>query len=176
MQITTISVTKEVNLDKCTNSPPPPHPLSMVIMSLVNYTGRTWSSSPSPLTPGHGLDLYYKHSLPPPTIPAKNLGAPHITTLNTTTPMPASFANEPPNLNAYLDFSHQLTYDGANPNHPQTKHSMVTPTLHPHQVYIHFNYLVSAFQKHIAYYYAIILVRSNFIPQPLCLTYSFVTS
>jgi hypothetical protein len=57
MQITTFSVMNEANLDVHTNPPPPPHPSSTVMMSLANCIEKTWSASPSPLTPGHHLDL-----------------------------------------------------------------------------------------------------------------------
>jgi hypothetical protein len=135
---------------------------------------KTWSSSPSPLTPGHNSDLCYKHSSPPPTIPVRNPGAPHTPTLNITSPMPTSCTNKPPNHHAHLVSSHQPNYVGVNPPHPHSKHSLGTHTLRPHQVYIHFNSLDSAFQKHLAHYYEMLPVRSNFLPPPLHLTYFFI--
>jgi hypothetical protein len=67
MQTTIFSVANKAHLDACTNPPPPPHLSSTLMMSLVNYTKKTGSSSPSPLTHEHGLVPCYKHSSPPPT-------------------------------------------------------------------------------------------------------------
>jgi hypothetical protein len=89
-----------------------------------------------------------------------------------TAPMPASCTNKPPNHHAHLVSSHQPTNIGVNLPHPHATHSLVTYTLHPHQVYIHFNSLDSAFQKHLAHYYAMLPVRSNFLPLPLHSTYT----
>ena len=162
MQIRTFSITNEVTLEVCTNPPPPPPHSSMVMMSLVEYTVRTWSSSPSVLIAGQSLDLCYKPSSPPPTIPA-NPGRPHTTTLNTTTPMPTSCANKPHNHNALLGKStHQLTYNGAHPPCPHTTHSLIAPTLHPHRVFVHFNFSNSAWQKSIVCYYSMLPVCSHF--------------
>jgi hypothetical protein len=172
MHITTFSIMNKANLDVHTNPPPPPHPSFTVMTSLAKCIKKTWSSSLSPLTPGHNSDLCYKHSSPPPTIPVRNPGAPPTPTLNITTPMPTSCTNEPPNHHAHLVSSHQPTYVGVNPPHPHAKKSLVTHTLHSHQVYIHFNSLDSAFQKHLAHYYAMLPVRSNFLPLPLHLTYT----
>ncbi len=171
MQITTYSIMNKANLNVCTNPPPPPPLSSMVMMSLTNCIEKTWSSSPSPLTPGYNLDLCYKHSPPPPTIPIRNPGAPHTPTLNITAPMPTSCTKKPPNHHAQLVSSHQPTYIGVNP-HPHTKYSLVTLTLHPHQVYTHFNSSDSAFSKHLACYYIMPPVCSNFLPPPLHLTYT----
>jgi hypothetical protein len=104
----------------------------------------------------------------------RNPGAPHTPTLNITTPTQTSCTNKPPSHHAHLVSSHQLTYIGVNPLHQYAKHSLITLTLHPHQVYIHFNFnsLDSAFQKHLACYYAMLPVRSNFFPPPLYLTYT----
>ncbi len=125
-----------------------------------------------PLSQSCSVIIYHStHSSPPPTIPAKNPGAPHTTTINTTAPMPTLCTNEPPNHHAHLGYSLQLTYNGANLPHPHAKHSLVTPTMHQHWVYIHVNSLDSAFQRHIACYYAMPSVHSTFIPQPLYLTY-----
>ncbi len=90
IQTTIFSVMNEANLDVCTNPSPPPHLSSTVMMSSANYTEKTWSSSPSPLTPGHGSVPCYKHSSPPPTTLDKNPGAPHTPTINTTDPTPTS--------------------------------------------------------------------------------------
>jgi hypothetical protein len=147
MQITTFSIINEANLDVHTNPSPPPHPSFIVMMSLAKCIEKTWSSSPSPLTPGHDSDLCYKHSSPQPTIPVRNPAAPHTPTLNITTPMPTSCTNKPPNHHAHLVSTHQRTYIGVNPSHPHAKHSLVSHTLTPHQVYIHFNSLDSAFQN-----------------------------
>ena len=89
------------NLDVCTSPPPPIHLSSTVMRSLANSTEKTWSFSLSHLTPGHGLAQCYMHSLPPPTILAKNPGAPHTLTINITDPMPTSFTNAPPNHHAH---------------------------------------------------------------------------
>ncbi len=167
MQITTFSIVNKANLNVHTNPPPPPHPSFMVMMSLAKCIKKTWSSSPSPLTSGHDSDLCYKHSSLPPTIPVRNPGAPHTPTLNITAPMSTSCTNEPPDHLAHLVSSHQPTYDGVNPPHPHAKHSLVIHTLHPHQVYIHFNSLDSAFQKHLALYYAMLPIHSNFLTPPL---------
>jgi hypothetical protein len=135
MQIITFSVMIEANLDVHTNPPPPPHVSSMVMMSLASCIKKTWSSSPPPLTPGHDLDLCYKHSSPPSTIPIRNPGTPHPPTLNITGPMPTSCMNEPPKNHAHLVSSHQPTYVGVDSPHPHIEHFLVTHTLHPHQVY-----------------------------------------
>jgi hypothetical protein len=95
------------------------------------------------------------------TILVRNPGAPHTPTLNITAPMPTSRTNEPPNHHAHLVSSHQPTYVGVNLPHPHVKHSLVTHTLHPHQVYIHFNSLDSAFQKHLAHYYLYVPTSSH---------------
>ncbi len=120
----------------------------------------------------HRTDLCYKHSSKPPTIPVRNPGAPHTPTLNITAPMPTSCTNEPPNHHAHLVSSHEPTYVGVNPPHPHAKYSLVTHTLHPHQVNIHFNSSDSAFQKHLAHFYAMLPIRCNFLPLPLHLTYT----
>jgi hypothetical protein len=106
MQITTFSIMNKANLGIHTNPPPPPHPSFMVMMSLAKCIKKTWASSPSPLTPGQDLDLCYKHSSPPPTIPIRNPGTPHTPPLNITTPMPSSCTNKPPNHHAHLVSSH----------------------------------------------------------------------
>jgi hypothetical protein len=122
------------------------------------------------LTPGHGSVPCYKHSSPPPTTLDRNPGAPHTPTMNTTDPTPTSCTSAPPNHHAHLGSSYQLTSDGTNLPQPHGEHSMATPTLHPHQAYIHLNSSYSAFQMHTAHYYVMPPVRSNFIPQPLHLT------
>jgi hypothetical protein len=179
MQITTFSIMNKANLDIHTNSPPHPHLSSTVMMILANYIKKTWSSSPSPLAPGpgHSLDLCYKHSSPPPTIPVRNPGAPHTPRLHITAPTPTSCTNKPPNHHAHSVSSHQPTYVRVNLPHPHAEHSLVTPTLYPYQVYIHLNFSDSAFQKHSAHYYAMLPVCSNFLPPPLHSTYlySFLT-
>ena len=73
MQITTFNITIKVDLDKSTNPPPLPHPSSTVMLPLANYAEITWSSFPSPLTPGRGSVPCYKDSSPPPIIPAKKI-------------------------------------------------------------------------------------------------------
>jgi hypothetical protein len=114
---------------------------------LANSTRKTWSLSISPFTPGpgHGLAQCYRHSLPPPTIPAKNPGAPHTLTKNITDPMPTSCMNAPPNHHAHLGSSYTPTSDGRNLHHQYGRRSLATPTLHPHQVYIHSNSSDSAY-------------------------------
>ena len=78
MQTTTFNAMNVVNLDVCTISPPHPIHLSSTVMrSSVNSIKETWYSFLSPLTRGHDLAQCYRHSSPPPTTPAKNLGAPH---------------------------------------------------------------------------------------------------
>ncbi len=114
--------------------------------------------------------MLLKHSSAPPTILDRNPGAPHTPTINTTDPTPTSCTSVPPNHHAHLGSSYQLTSDGTNLPQPHGKHSMATPTLHPHQAYIHFNSSDSAFQRHTAHYYVMPPVRSDFIPQPLHLT------
>jgi hypothetical protein len=154
------------------------HPSTPFIHSddvIGNLYQKTWSSSPSPFTPGLNTDLCYKHSSPPPTIPIRNPGTQHTPALNITTPMPTSCTNKPSNHHAHLVSTHQPTYVGVNPPHPHAKHSLVTHTLHPHQVYMHFKSSDLAFQKHLACYYAMLPIRSNFLPLPLHLTYSFLT-
>ena len=75
--------------------------------------------------------------------------------------------NVRPNHHAHLGSSRQLASDGANLPCPHAKHSLETPTSHPHQVYIHFNSSDSAFQRCIAHCYVMLPIRSNFIPQQL---------
>ena len=137
--------------------------------SLANSTEKTWSFSLSHLTPGHGLAQCYMHSLPPPTILAKNPGAPHTLTINITDPMPTSFTNAPPNHHAHSGSWYPPTSDGHNLHHQHDGRSLATPTLHPHQVYkVLSNSSDSAYLMHtIAHYYEMLPVRSNFIPQPL---------
>ena len=170
MQTTIFSVANKAHLDACTNPPPPPHLSSTLMMSLVNYTKKTGSSSPSPLTHEHGLVPCYKHSSPMPTSVNRNLGAPHTPTINTTDPIPTPCMSAPPNHHAHLGSSYQPTSNGANLPQPHGKHSMATPTLHPNQAYIQFNSLDSAFERHTTHYFVMLPVRSNFIPQPLHLT------
>jgi hypothetical protein len=117
----------------------------------VNYTVKTWYLSLSPLTPGHDLDQCYSHSSPPPTIHAKNLGAHHILTINTTDPTPTSCTNEPPNHHAHSGSSHPQTSDGHNPHHQHGGHSLVTHTKHPHQASILSNSSDLAYLKSKAY-------------------------
>jgi len=129
---------------------------------------KTWSSSPSKLTPGHNLVPCCKHSSPPPTISVfRNPGQPHKPTINITDQMPTSCTNAHPNNHAHLGSLRQPASDGANLLRPHAKHSLETPTLHPHQVYIHFNTSDSAFQRHIAHCYVMLPVSANFIPQHL---------
>jgi hypothetical protein len=96
---------------------------------------------------------------------------PHTPTINITNQMLTSCVNAPPNHHAHLGSSLQLTSDGANLPRPLAEHSLETPTPHPHQVYIHSNSLDSAFQRRIACYYVMLLVRFNFIIQHLHLTF-----
>jgi hypothetical protein len=139
----------------------------------ANSTGKTWSLSLSPLTPGHNLvQCYYRHSSPPPTIPAKNPVAPLTPTANITEPMPTSCTNTPPNHHAHLGFSHQPTSDGrSNLPRQHDGRSLATPTPHPNQVYILSNSSDSAYLMHTAHYYVMLPVHSNFIPQPLHFTF-----
>jgi len=156
------------NLDGHTNPPPPPHISSTVMKSFVigKLKKKIWSSSPSPL-------LCYKHSSPPPNIPIRNPGIPHTPTLNITTPTQTSCTSKPPNHHVvHLVSSHQPAYVRVNPPHPHVKDSLVIHTLHPHQAYILFNSLNSAFQKYLACCYSMIPVHSNFFPQSLHLTYT----
>ena len=163
------------NLDVCTSPPPPIHHSSTVMRSSANSTEKIWYSSLSPLTPGHDLVQCYSHSSPPPTIHAKNLGAPHILTTNITDPTPISCTNAPPNHHALLESSHPPTSDGHNPHHQHAEHSSVTPTQHPHQVFILSTSSDLAYLKHTAHYYVTLHVRSNFIPQPPHLTYTLTS-
>ena len=135
--------------------------------SSANSTVKTWSLSLSPLTPGHGLAQCYMHSLPPPTIHAKNLGAPHTLTPNITDPTPTSCTNGPPNHHAHSGSSNLSTSDGCNLHHQHDGRYLATPTLHPHQVYILSNSLDSAYLRHTAHYYEMLPVCSNFITQDL---------
>jgi len=138
MQTTIFNTMNTKNLDICTSpSPPAIHLSSTLMRSLANSTKIAWSLSLSPLTPGHGLAQCYRHSLPPPTIPAKNPGAPHTLTINITDPMPTSFTNAPPNHHAHSgSSSYPPTSDGRNLHHQHDGRSLATPTLLPHQVYI----------------------------------------
>ena len=141
--------------------------------SSANSTKKTWSLFLSPLTPGHDcLVQCYRHSSPPPTIPAKNSGAPLTPTTNITDPMPTSCTNAPPNHHAHLGFSHPPTSDRCNLPHQHDRRSLATtPTPHPHQVFILSNSSDSAYLRHTAHYYVTLTVHSNFIPQPLHLTF-----
>ena len=132
MQTTTFNAMKTVNLDVCTSPPPPIHISSTAMRSSVNSTKKTWYSFLSPLTPGHGLARCYRHSSSPPTIPAKNLGAPHTLTPNITNPMPTSCMNVPTNHHAHSGFSYLPTSDGHNLHQQHDGRSLVTPILHPH--------------------------------------------
>ena len=132
MQTTTFNAMNAVNLDVCTSPPPPIHISSTAMRSLANSTKKTWYSFLSPLTPGHGLARCYRHSSSPPTIPAKNLGAPHTLTPNITDPMPTSCMNAPTNHHAHSGFSYLPTSDGHNLHHQHDGRSLVTPILHPH--------------------------------------------
>ena len=145
MQTTIFNAMIAANLDVCTSPPPPIHLSSTVMRSLANSTEKTWSFSLSHMTPGHGLAQCYMHSLPPPTILAKNPGAPHTLTKNITGPMPTSCMNAPPNHHAHLGSSNMPTSDGRNLHHQYDRRSLATPTLHPHQVYIHSNSSDSAY-------------------------------
>ncbi len=129
-------------------APPPIHLSSTAMRSSANSTKETWSLSLSPLTPGHSLAQCYRHSLPPPTIPTKNPGAPHTLTTNITDPMPTSCTNAPPNHHAHSGSSYPTTSDGHNLHHQHDRRSLATPTLHPHQVYILLNSSDSAYLMH----------------------------
>jgi hypothetical protein len=146
--------------------------------TLVNYTKKTWSSSHSQSTPGHDLVPCYKHSSPPPTIHVRNPGKPHTPTINIIDQMPISCMNAPPNHNAHLGFSLQLTSDGANLPRPLAKHSLVTPTPHPHQVYIHSNSLLIGLSISKAYSSLLCNATRTFQLHPAAPTfdiYSFLT-
>ena len=91
-----------------------------------------------------GLAQCYRHSLPPPTIPAENPGAPHTLTTNITDPI--SFTNAPPNHHAHSGSSYPPTSDERNLHHQHKGCSLATPTLHPHQVYILSNSSDSAYE------------------------------
>jgi len=132
----------------------------------INITG----PPPTPLTPRHSLARCYRHSSPPPTIPAKNLGAPHTLTPNISDPTPTSCMNARPNHHAHSGSSHLSTSDGRNLHHQHDGHSLVTPILHPHQASILYNSSDLAYLRHTAHYYVMLLISFNFIPQPLHLT------
>jgi len=108
IQTTTFNAMNAVNLDICTSPPHPIHLSSTVMRSLANSTKKTWYSFLSPLTPRHGLARCYRHSSPPPTTPAKNLGAPHTLTQNITEPMPTSCTNASTNHHAHLGSSYPM--------------------------------------------------------------------
>jgi len=167
MQTTIFNTMNAANLDVCTSPPPPPHLSSTVMRSSAKSTKKTWSLSFSPLTPGHGLVQCQcsRHSSQPPTIPAKNPGAPRTPTINTTDPMPTSCTSMPPNHHAHSGSSYQPTSNGNNLPRQQAGLSLATPTLPPCQVYILFSPPSdSAFLRHTAHYYAMLPIRSNFIP------------
>ena len=111
----------------------------LVMRSSANSTEKTWYSFLSPLTPGHNLARCNRHSSPPPTTPAKNLGAPHTLTPNITDPTPTSCTNGPPNHHAHSGSSNLPTSDGCNLHHQHDGRSLVTPILHPHQASILYN-------------------------------------
>jgi hypothetical protein len=108
----------------------------------------------------------------PPTIHAKNLGAPHTLTTNITDPTPTSCTNAPHNHHAHSESSHLPTSDGHNPHHQHAGHSLVTHTQHPHQASILSNSSDLAYLKHTAHYYVTLPVRFNSIPQPPHLTFT----
>ena len=139
MQTTTFNAMNGVNLDVCTSPPHPIHLSSTVMRSSVNSIEETWYSFLSPLTRGHDLARCYRHSSPPPTTPAKNLGAPHTLTPNITDPMPTSCTNAPPNHHAHSGSSHPQISDGCNLHHKHDGRSLVTLILHPHQASILYN-------------------------------------
>ena len=167
MQTTIFNAMNAANLDVCTSPPPPPHLSSTVMTSSASSTKKTWSLSLSPLTPGYGLVPCYRYSSPPPTIPTKNPRPPHTPPINITDPMPTSCMNAPPNHHAHLGSSHQPTFFGNNLPRQHAGRSLATPTLHPHQVYTHFNSSDSAFLRHTAHSYVTLPLCSNFIPLPL---------
>ena len=83
--------------------------------------------------------------------------------------MPTSCMNTPPNHHAHLGSSLQLTPDGDGANLPRP---LASPNIlwkllhrtHAKSTYTP-NSLDSAFQRHVAHYYVMLPVRSNFIPQ-----------
>ena len=75
-------------------------------------------------------------------------------------------------LSTHSESSHLPTSYGHSLPHQQDGRSLETPMPHPHQVYTHSNSLESAYLKHTAHYYVTPPVRSNFIRQPLHLTYT----
>ena len=161
MQTTTFNAMNVVNLDVCTSPPHPIHLSSTVMRSSANSIEETWYSFLSPLTRGHDLARCYRHSSPPPTTPAKNLGAPHTLTPNITDPMPTSCTNAPPNHHAHSGSSHPPTSDGRNLHHQHDGHSLVTLILHPHQASILYNSSDLAYLRHTAHYFVMLPVRSN---------------
>jgi len=170
MQTTTFDDMNVVNLDVCTSPPHQIHLSSTVMRSSANSIEKTWYSFLSPLTHGHDLAQSYRHSSPPSTTPANNIGAPHTLTPNITNPMPTSCTNSPPNHHAHSGTSHLPTSDGCNLHHQHDGHSLVILILHPHQASILYNSSDLAYQRHTAHYYVMLLVHSNFIPQPPHLT------
>ena len=161
MQTTTFNAMNAVNLDVCTSPPPPIHLSSTVMRSSAKSTKKTWYSFLSPLTPGHRLARCYRHSSPPPTTPAKNLGAPHTLTPNITDPKPTSCTNAPPNHHAHSGSSYPPTSDGRNlhHHHQHDRRSLVTPTLHPHQASILYNSSDLAYLRHTTHYYVMLRTR-----------------
>ena len=127
-----------------------------------------WPTQACTIPPGHSSAQCYRHSLPPPTIPAKNPGAPHTLTTNITDPTPTSCTNTPPNHHAHFGFSYPPTSGWRNLHHQHDGHSLATPTLHPNQSYILSNSSDLAYLRHhTVHYYVMVPVCSNFIPQPL---------
>jgi hypothetical protein len=172
MQTTIFNVTNVSNLDVCTNPQTPLHPSSMVMKSSENYTKKTWSLSPSPSTPMDDLAQCSRLSSPPHTTHVKNLGALTTPIINIIDPTQTSCTNVHPNHHAHSESSHPPTSYGHNPPHQHNERSLEILIPHPHQVYTPSNSLDSAFLKHTAHYYVTPPVHSNFIRQPVHLTYT----
>ena len=85
-------------------------------------------------------------------------------------PTPTLCMNTPPDHPAHSGSSHPPTSDGRNLHHQHDGRSLVTLILHPHQASILYNSPDLACLRHVAHYFVMLPVRSNFIPQPLHLT------
>jgi hypothetical protein len=165
IQTTTFDVMNVVNLDVCTSPPHPIHLSSTVMRSSANSTTKTWYSFLSPLTPGHGLARWYRHSLPPPITPAKNLWC--TTHTNSKYHQPSAnlmyeCVSQPPcQLRILISVDIRWT-KSASPT--RRTYTAPTPSLHL------YNSSDLANLRHTAHYYVMLLVRSHFIPQAPHLT------
>jgi hypothetical protein len=172
MQTTIVNDTNVAHLDVCTNPQTPLHLSSTVMKSSENYTEKTWSLSPSPLTPMDDLAQCSRLSSPLHTTHVKNLGTPTTPIKNIIDQTQTSCTNGHSNHHALLESSHPPTSYGHNPPHQHDERSLETLIPHPHQVYTPSNSLDSAYLKHTAHYYVTPPVRSNFIQLHLHLIYT----